>query len=319
MMVALLIAGGFVLLVAGGEILVRGSVGVATRFGVSKLVIGLTLVGFGTSAPELVTSLQAAFVGAPGIAVGNVVGSNIANILLILGISALIHPLACDPMAIRRDGMVMLAATILLVGLGMLGAIDRWAGVVLLALLAAYLAFTFHIERKSRDKAGEMLEHEAEDASPANLSLPLNLGLAVGGIVLVVVGADLLVRGAVDVARLMGVSEAVIGLTIVAVGTSLPELVTSVMAAIKRHGDVAIGNVIGSNIFNILAILGVTAAIHPIPFPAEIAALDVWVALATAVALLLFAASGARLNRIEGGILAAAYAGYVGYLAAGAL
>jgi cation:H+ antiporter len=313
------IVAGFVLLFAGGEALVRGSVAVATRLGVSKLVIGLTLVGFGTSMPEMVTSLRAALAGSPGIAVGNVVGSNIANVLLILGVSALVHPLLCDPAALRRDGMAMMAATVALVGLAVAGTVGRIGGGLLLAGLAAYLALTFISERRNGSKSAAMHVHEAEDAMPANPSLPLNAILALGGIVAVIAGAGFLVEGASTLARRAGISDGVIGLTVVAVGTSLPELATSVVAAYKRHADVALGNIIGSNIFNILAILGVTAVVEPLAIPAEMAHFDVWVALATALALMVFAFSGLRVSRTEGAIFVTAYAGYVTYLVAGIL
>lgn len=319
MMPALFIAAGFVLLFAGGEALVRGSVAVATRLGVSKLVIGLTLVGFGTSTPEMVTSLQAALAGAPGIAVGNVVGTNIANVLLILGIASLVRPLPCDPAALRRDGSVMVAATAALAGLALTGGIGRTAGAALLLALAAYLGLTFVIERRNGSKAAQMHIHEAEDALPADPSLPLNALLAAAGIVAVIAGAWSLVEGASTLARRAGVSEGVIGLTVVAVGTSLPELATSVVAAYKRHADVALGNIIGSNIFNILAILGTTAVVKPLPIPAEMARFDVWVTLATALVLMVFAATGLRLSRPEGAVFVAAYLGYIGYLAAGVL
>ncbi len=318
MIAVLSILGGFVLLLVGGEALVRGSVAVATRLGVSKLVIGLTLVGFGTSAPELVTSLQAALADSPGIAIGNVVGSNIANILLILGLAAVIAPVACAPQALTRDGSVMVGATLVLLGFSAYGFIPRWGGVLLLVLLALYLGYTLWKERQSKDAAGEVMEHEAEEVTPANLSMPRNIILTLVGFAGIMGGAKLLVDGSVDLAREAGISETIIGLTIVAVGTSLPELVTSVMAAIKRHGDVALGNVIGSNIFNILGILGITALIKPIPIPPEIMALDMWVALATVAVLMVFAWTGRALVRWEGGLLVAAYGGYLAVLAGSA-
>lgn len=315
----LFIAAGIVLLFAGGEALVRGSVAVATRLGVSKLVIGLTLVGFGTSTPELVTSLRAALAGSPGIAVGNVVGSNIANVLLILGISALVRPLPCDPAALRRDGVVMVAATLALAGIALIGDAGRLAGCLLLAGLAIYLTATFVLERRNGSESAQMHIHEAEDALPANPSLALNTIMALGGLVGVIAGAGFLVEGATTLARQAGISEGVIGLTVVAVGTSLPELATSVVAAYKRHADVALGNIIGSNIFNILAILGTTAVVQPLAVPAEMARFDVWVALATALALMAFAFTGSRLSRTEGGVLVGAYVGYVAILATGIL
>ncbi len=315
MMSAFLILSGFLLLLAGGEALVRGSVAIATKMGVSKLVIGLTLVGFGTSAPELVTSIQAALSGAPGIAIGNVVGSNIANILLIIGVSALLFPMICPKEAILRDGMVMAAATALFVLACFVGVLNMMTGLIFLALIALYLGYTFYVERKSKDKAGEMLEHET-DAMPSPFkSIPLNLLITCGGMGLLVLGANMLVRGATELAQGLGVSDAVIGLTVVAVGTSLPELATSVMAAIKKQSDVALGNVIGSNIFNILAILGITALVKPIPVPQEIINFDIWVMAAASTALLVFAYSGKKISRIEGAALLLSYMGYVAAVA----
>lgn len=310
-----LIIAGFILLLGGGEALVRGSVAVATKLGVSKLVIGLTLVGFGTSAPELVTSIEAALSGASGIAIGNVVGSNIANILLIIGISAIILPMFCPREAISRDGTVMIIATALLVLACFMGEISHIMGLIFLLGLISYLAMTFHIERRQKDMAGEMLEHESEAMPSPIKSIPLNLLIAVGGMGVLVLGANLLVQGATDLAKGLGVSDTVIGLTVVAVGTSLPELATSIMAAMKRQSDVAIGNVIGSNIFNILGILGITALLKPIPVPEQILQFDLWVAVAASAALMLFAYTGRHITRIEGGILLGAYAAYIATVA----
>jgi cation:H+ antiporter len=303
---------GLALLLGGGESLVQGSVAVAKRLGVSPLLIGLTLVGFGTSTPELVASLRAALIGAPGIAIGNVVGSNIANILLILGLSAIIFPLATTKEAFRRDGAVLIGASMLMLAVVLFGAIGREAGLVFLALLAAYTVYTYVTERRTHDAAARVHEAEAEVAT-LRRGLPVWGGtlLAVGGIVAVVLGADLLVGAAIEIARTAGLSEAVIGLTLVAVGTSLPELVTSVMAAVRRHADVAFGSIVGSNIFNILGIAGLTAAVSPIPVPPEIAAFDVWIMLAAAFLLVLFAATGWRVERWEGGAFLTAYVTYL--------
>lgn len=314
-MVYLQLVLGFVLLVAGGEALVRGAVSVATRFKVSPLLIGLTLVGFGTSTPELVTSLQAAFAGLPGIAVGNVVGSNLANILLILGVAAAIMPISVDPVAFRRDGTALAVATLLALGVILLGSLDRWMGVVLLAALAAYLVVAYRSDRAS------VAATSAEDA-PEAASLPgsvwLALGLAVGGIVLTIIGARFAVDAAVSLALLWGMSETVVGLTIVAVGTSLPELVTSVMAALRRQSGLAFGNVVGSNIYNILGILGVTALVRPIPIPERIAQFDVWVMAAATLALIAAVLAWRRLGRGTGLVFLAAYAAYTAWLVAGA-
>ncbi len=309
-MIWLELAGGLALLLVGGELLVKGSVAVATRLGVSPLVIGLTLVGFGTSMPELVASLKAALIGAPEIAIGNVVGSNIANILLILGLSAAILPMATTPKAFRRDGAVLIGVSLLLTGVVMVGVLGRMAGGAFVGLLIAYTVYTYLSERRG-GPAADVRAAEASDVAPKQMGLSAGLLLAAAGIAGVVVGADLLVGAAIEIARAAELSEAVIGLTLVAVGTSLPELATSVMAALRRHGDVAFGNIIGSNIFNILGISGVTAMVSPIAVPAEIAALDIWVMLGTALLLVAFAITKWQVSRLEGVVLLTLYVAYL--------
>tara|TARA_R110000824_G_scaffold21793_3_gene80902 strand:+ start:1349 stop:2296 length:948 start_codon:yes stop_codon:yes gene_type:complete len=313
-MTILLIIVGLVLLAVGGDVLVRGAVGISTRLGVSPLLAGLTIVGFGTSTPELVTSLFAAFDGAPGIAVGNIVGSNIANILLILGVSALILPLAIDPTAFRRDGLALVAATFACLAAVLLGVLSRPIGFALLALLIGYIVWAYLSERRRPDAEAAMHEHVTADVTSPGMSLIAALGLAVAGIIGTIIGARLLVDGAIEIARDFGVAETVIGLTVVAVGTSLPELVACVIAALRRHPDVVLGNIIGSNIYNVLGILGVTAIVHPIAIPPEIAAFDIWVLLGTTALLGLFLRTGWTLKRWEGGVFLMLYTGYVGYL-----
>ncbi|MGF1551464.1 MAG: calcium/sodium antiporter [Paracoccaceae bacterium] len=309
-MTLLELVGGLVLLLAGGEALVRGGVGVASRLGVSPLLIGLTLVGFGTSMPELVASLQAALIGAPGIAVGNVVGSNIANILLILGVAAMIRPVATTKAAFRRDGAVLIGASLLMVSVALVGTLGFLAGLLFLAMLLAYTVSTYLAERHGGASA-EMHAAEASAVAPGGAGLLSHLALTAAGIAGVVGGASLLVGAAVEIARVAGVSEAVIGLTLVAVGTSLPELATSVVAAVRGQGDVAFGNVVGSNIFNILGIAGVTALVSPIEVPARIVAFDIWAMLATAILLVAFAVTDWRVSRTEGAIFVALYAAYL--------
>ena len=294
---------GLLLLLAGGEGLVRGGAGLAARLGVPPLVIGLTVLGFGTSTPELVASLRAALSGSPGIALGNVVGSNIANIALILGLTALLTPIAVGRRAFRRDGTVMVAASLALAGLCLAGTLGRAAGWALIAGLALYTWVSFRHPLPG-----------SEDSPPPPAPLGpglLMLGLGLAG---VVGGATLLVDSAVTIARDLGLSEAIIGLTLVAVGTSLPELATSVLAALRRQPDLAFGNIIGSNIFNILGIIGLTAVTVPLTVPAEILRFDLWVMLATAVVLAGMAASGWRLSRLEGLTLLGGYALYLGAL-----
>ncbi len=309
-----LIAAGLAGLLAGGEMLVRGAVALARALGVSPLVIGLTLVGFGTSAPELLTSLQAAFAGSPGIALGNIVGSNIANILLILGLSAVIAPIAAPREAFQRDGSVLVAATLALVVIALGGELGRVEAALLLAGLVCFLVWVFVAEYRGVTPAGEVYIEEAAEF-PARQTPPLRAGLTLlAGLVVTVVAARLLVDGAIGVSRSFGVPETVIGLTIVAVGTSMPELITSVVAARRGHADVAFGNIVGSNIFNIFGILGVTGLARPLAFPPDIAGSDIWIMLAATAALVVFAVSGWRVTRGEGWALLGGYAAYLAFL-----
>lgn len=310
----LLVVLGLAGLVIGGELLVRGAVSAAKSLGISPLVIGLTLVGFGTSTPELVTSLQAAWAGSPGIAVGNVVGSNIGNILLILGLTAMFGAIAVNPAAFKRDGTVLFTATIAVVGLFLLGDLGRVAGASLFAALLAYLIYALWSERAQPTEAQPVYEGEAQLVGRRNTSIGLSALQAFVGLAITILGARLLVTGAVDLAQAAGISETLIGLTIVAIGTSLPELVTSIMAVLRKQGDVAFGNIIGSNIFNILGILGITALVQPLFIPPEILRLDIWVMLGTTLLLLLFARTGWRVGRSEGAALLAAYLIYVAVL-----
>jgi cation:H+ antiporter len=312
--------GGLLLLLAGGELLVRGAVQVATRLGVSPLVIGLTLVGFGTSTPELVTSLQAAAADAPGIAFGNIVGSNIANILLIVGAAALLSPIVVASAALKRDGLAMLGVAVVFAGLAAVAPLGGVVGALFLAALALYVLLAFRQERAAapadhgavHDKSLALQEADpALTPSAPGPSLPVSLLTAVAGLALVVLGGRLLVEGAVDLARGFGISETVIGLTIVAAGTSMPELVTSIVAARRRQGDVAFGNIVGSNIYNILGIGGATMLMAPGAVPEEIVRFDNPVMVGVSALLVIFAWTGLRIARREGLVLLAGYAGYV--------
>ncbi|UMA65144.1 calcium/sodium antiporter [Roseivivax marinus] len=306
---------GLALLILGGDLLVRGSVRVAERLGVSPLVIGLTLVGFGTSMPELVTSVQAALAGSPGIAYGNIVGSNIANILLIVGASAILFPIAIASQALRRDAVVMLAVAVAFAGLALLVPMSRLVGGAFLAVLCGYIYLAFRQESAgavaTKAAALEGVDPAVTPAAAPRGGLAVPLGLAVGGLLMVVFGGSLLVSGAVALAESFGIPETVIGLTIVAIGTSMPELVTSIVAAVKRQSDVAFGNIVGSNIYNILGIGGATALIAPGPVPEGIAAFDALLMVGVSVALVAFAATGLRIVRWEGAILLAGYGAYV--------
>ncbi|RKQ73741.1 calcium/sodium antiporter [Oceanibaculum indicum] len=312
-----MVAAGLLLLFLGGEGLVRGSVAIATRLGISKLVVGMVIVGFGTSAPELVVSLQAALAGSPDIALGNVVGSNIANILLILGIAALLSPLGNSDGGIRREALVMLLAATALVAALWYGEITRLIGFALLAGLALHLALAFLKERKSREDIAEgaAYEHEADEVSDVPLKLPIAIIATLAGLGLLVAGAELMVEGATAIARDFGVSEAVIGLTIVAVGTSLPELATAIVAAIRRHSDVVLANIVGSNIFNVLAILGITATIAPIGVSERFLLIDGPIMLAITLLAFVVLLRARTVGRVIGSGFLVLYTGYIGMLA----
>lgn len=328
-MTYLMVVGGLILLFMGGESLVRGSVSIARKLNISELLIGLTLVGFGTSVPELVTSLRAIEQGAVGISVGNVVGSNIANILLVLGVAAVIHPILTNPRALARDSIIMVLVTILLCALIWFDMFSRPAGIVLMAGLISYIAISLLIDQNRHDAAAIMHAEEGETVE-ADYGFLLGTILVLAGLAGVIFGANLLVDGGVSIARTFGISETVIGLTIVAVGTSLPELATSVVAAFRGKADVAIGNIIGSNIFNILGILGITAIVRPFSVleqtsgniaagamargdAVSIISFGDMSALILSVALMvLFAITGKKIARWEGTVLLLGYALYMG-------
>lgn len=329
----LTLIGGLLLLVLGGELLVRGSVRVAEKMGVSPLLIGLTLVGFGTSTPELVTSVKASLIGSPGIAVGNIVGSNIANILLILGASAVIFPLAVTKSALKRDGSFVILTTLLMTAAGFTLGLNLLTGLGFVAGLAGYMVFAYRQERNpgvvateghtaayDRGEAFEQADEGLRPRAPTTgvLSWIVPLVTALIGLAIIIFGGRLLVDSAVELARALGLSEAVIGLTIVAVGTSLPELVTSVLAAVRRQTDIAVGNILGSNIYNILGIGGLTGLIAPTAFPPEMLRFDLFVMIGATVLLYLFALNG-RISRLEGMLMLAAYTAYVAVLLAGAI
>ncbi|WP_176083965.1 calcium/sodium antiporter [Martelella sp. HB161492] len=302
----ILIGVGLAGLYFGAEWLVRGSVATAYRLGISPLIASLVIVGFGTSLPELLVSLRAAFSGAPGLALGNVVGSNIANILLIVGLSAVIFPIAGWSKSVRRDAVVLVISAVVLLLLVQAEVISRISGLALLGMLALYLGLTYYKARAENHSADD-LPHE--QLSPLAMTL-----LIIGGLVTLLIGAEALIRGATTLARELGVSDAVIGLTVVAIGTSLPELATAIVAAMKRHSDVTIGNVTGSCIFNTFCIVGATAAIKPLPVAPGFARIDVPMMLAASVffaAMLIFTR---KFNRATGAVMLGIYAFYIGVL-----
>jgi len=300
--------GGLIVLLVAAEIMIRGAVGGARILNISPHVIGLTVIAFGTSAPELFVSLKAAIQGYDGIAVGNVVGSNIANILLMIGTVGVIYPFACGDPALRRDGLMLLLSTVVFVLLCHAGMIERWHGVVMLGVLGGYLYYCYRVER-SCSAAGDESVHakEVEEFDSLPDSMPKAALFTVIGLIGVAFGAKLLVDGAVDVARLLGVSETVIGITMVALGTSMPELATTIVAAVRRHNDVALGNIIGSNIFNTLGILGAVAVVKPIAIPEEIMQSDLWVMVGVTVVFVIAALSLKSLGRLLAVVFFLAY------------
>jgi cation:H+ antiporter len=311
----LAVLAGFVALTWGADRFVYGAAATARTLGVPTLVIGLTVVGFGTSAPEVLVSATAAWEGNTSLAIGNAIGSNITNIALVLGATALITPLAVHSGVLRREFPVLMAITLFTLALLTDGSLDRHDGVLLLGGLGVMLYWMVSLGQKARGSDPILSEYEAEIPTEAPLSRALTW-LAVGLVVLLL-SARLLVWGAVAIAQALGVSDLVIGLTVVAVGTSLPELAASVVSALRREHDIAIGNIIGSNMYNLLAVLGVPALIHPAAFPPEVLMRDFPVMIGLTLGL--FAAAygfrgEGRINRYEGGALLAAFVGYQGLL-----
>lgn len=327
MLDVLLLLVGFALLIAGGELLVRGSVAVAERLGMSPLIIGIVLVGFGTSMPELVISVQASLAGSPGIAIGNFVGSNISNILLIVGVSASLAPLTVHSRALKRDGGVVIAASLFFTLLSLVAPLSRPVGALFVTSLAAYLYYAARQERLEPQEghsapyemaeAYEELLRNGDHWGARRLKWSARLGrilpylMALAGLATIIFGGRVLVDSAVALAQQIGVNETVIGLTIVAIGTSLPELVTSLVAAYRGHSDVAVGNVLGSCVYNILGIGGVVGLLAPTNIPASIIHYDNFVMLAASVALVIAASNGGRITRLEGLAMLTAYAAYL--------
>ncbi len=309
---------GLVILLLAGDLLVKGAVNLSLRLGIPALIVSLTIVAFGTSAPELLISIKSILDGVPGLALGNVVGSNTANVLLVLGIPALLSGLhaASDT---RRTYNFMMAGTALFIGLAFFGPFIWWHGLLLLALLGYVLsdaARTANAHRAATGAATAPAPVEEEALEEADPDMPWwQIGLYVAmGLVGLPLGADLLVDSSVAIATAYGVSETVIGLTLVAVGTSLPELATTMMAAIRNHADVALGNVIGSNMFNLLAIIGLSSFVGPIPVDPEILRFDIWVMLAASLVLAPVVFLRWGMGRIVGLVFTALYAGYITFL-----
>lgn len=318
--------GGFIVLLIGGELLVRGAVRTAERLGISPLLIGLTLVGFGTSAPEMAISVQAAMAGSPGIAIGNFVGSSISNILLILGAAALLSPIAVSSSALSRDGTFVLITAVIFTATSFLLPFDPALGWSFIALLVTYLVYAWRQERvtnhQGHTSAYQIAEGYSQLRDPpgrgwmaqqirrkALILFPLIMSVA--GLIIIIIGGHILVDGATSLARENGISETIIGLTIVAIGTSMPEFITCVVAALRGHSAVAVGNILGSNIYNILGVGGVTAILAPTIVPIEIMTYDNFVMIGASLLPLVFARSGFRISRLEGALLLACYCGYI--------
>jgi len=306
---AILLLAGFALLIGGAELLVRGASQLATDFGISPLVVGLTVVAFGTSTPELAVSVLSAHSGQAGIALGNVVGSNICNVLLILGLSALVAPLVVSRQVVRLEVPIMIGISLLLTLFALDGAIGRWEGGLLFAGIIVYTVWTV---RRSRREFREQSSPEEAPPTSGRSGRGAQILQILGGLVLLGVGSKWLVDGAVSIATFFGVSDLVIGLTVVAVGTSLPELATSVLASLRGQRDIAVGNVVGSNIFNILSVLGLTAVLAPegVPVPPTALTFDLPVMIAVAVACLPIFLAGYRIARWEGGLFFGYYLAY---------
>jgi cation:H+ antiporter len=317
MTLLLLFAGGVAALIAGANLLVRGASSLAAALGISPLVIGLTVVAFGTSSPEMAVSVQSAWSGQTDIAVGNVVGSNIFNVLFILGLSALLAPLIVAGQLVRREVPLMIGVSILLLVLTLDGDVSRAEGALLCAVMVIYTVYL--IVQARREGAAAATEYEWEfgrTAASRGRRWVVQIGLVVGGLVLLVLGANWLVEAAVRTARSLGLSELVIGLTIVAAGTSLPEVAASVVAALKGERDIAVGNIVGSNLFNILAVLGLSSLVSPagLAVAPSLLALDMPVMIAVAIACLPIFLSDYRIERWEGALFLAYYVFYVTYL-----
>lgn len=309
---AILVVVGLAMLYAGSELLIRGSVSIAKRMHISQLVIGLTIVAFGTSTPELVVSINAAIEGQSDVSLGNIVGSNIANIGLILGLSAVILPLIIRVNTIRREIPIMIAVSIIMIPMSLDGVISQIEGGLLVIALIAFIYFSYTQSKKEKEEIQIPIEGDSSDKK-SPFALTKNLGFVIAGIALLYFGSSLTVDNAVSIANSVGISERIIGLTIIAIGTSLPELITSVGAARKGHSDLSIGNVIGSNIFNILGILGISSLIAGININPAIWT-DYAVMIGFSLVLIPVIKSGFIITRKEGYALVAAYSLYMVFL-----
>jgi len=302
---------GLALLFFGGEFLLRGAVAIAIRSGLSPLLIGLTIVACATSMPELLVTVTAGMKGVTDVGVGNIVGSNVANILLILGVAAFLRPIEIHPKLVLRDTCVMLGATGLFIVFALMGEIGLFHGGAMLAVLVIYLWVTYRLEKNGNVKDED--EEALSEVGKAPCSMPLAAALMALGLGGLVGGSELLIMGAVDLARAAGISETVIGITLVAIGTSLPELATAIVAGLRGHTDVALGNVVGSNTFNLLLIIGTLAILTPFSVADEVASVDMWIMAAASLALLPVMFIMRRIGRVEGGVFLALYIAFIAY------
>lgn len=309
-MMYLQLVAGLVVLMGAAEIMIRGAVGLARIFGLSPLLIGMTVVALGTSAPELVVSLDAALTGNPGLATGNIVGSNIANVLMIVGAAALLSPLAKRKSKLYRDGALLLICSVLFVMLCWGGELGLPQGALLVIIFVVFLGSAYWRDINDPGASAERVE-EVEEIGKVPDKAWIAWAAAIGGLAGIALGADLMVTGGVSIARTMGLGEEVIGLTLIAIGTSLPELAASVVAARRGHADVAIGNVVGSNMFNMLAIAGVVSMAAPLPVPTTMLAFDLWVMLGAAVLIIPAMFGWIGISRLGGAVLLVLYGGYL--------
>ena len=301
---------GLALLLFAADYLVRGAVALARLSGVSPLIIGLSVVAIGTSAPEFVTALAAALSGAGDMAIGNVVGSNIVNMLLILGIAAMIRPINVAMKTVARDAMMVVGATALFVAIGIAGGYNQWQGALLLFCLIGYLYLTYKAEQAQNNEEA-LHTREVEDVGGVPERRWVATLFLIGGLAGIIIGAQLLVRGGLGIAELFDVSRTIVGLTLIAVGTSLPELAIVIVASCRGHSDIALGNVLGSNIFNLLGITGAVAMITPLEMPIEIVTFDIWVLLGVTILLLPLMITENKISRLEGRFLAGLYIAYL--------
>lgn len=310
-MALILTFGGLVMLFLGGELLLRGAVAIALRLGLTPMLIGLTIVALSTSMPELLVTVTAGLEGVTDVGIGNVIGSNIANILLILGVAAVLKPIKVAPKIILRDCIAMILAAVVFIGYALFGQVGYLQGIAMLGILAIYLCLSYILEQKKGARAEEPEVLEEAAARPCSMGVALGyLAIGLGGLCL---GSQFLIDGAVDLAHAAGVSDTVIGITLVAVGTSLPELATAIVAGLRGHSDVALGNVLGSNIMNILLIVGILAIITPFFVAPPVRAVDMWIMGGVSLLLLPVLTLGKGINRLGGVCFLLLYAAFITY------